>query len=823
MQELPPSNTNELSTPPKGGVNLSVYVRIVKRYALLIAGITGGVLGAMLYLLPQDPPRYTGSFQVLVEPVTSAAKAADPTAIARTEKGAPNDSLFNLDYPTQIAILTGPSILEAIAQQLQNITPEDVQGILKSQNLQPQELEAITQQVQQLGPGEIGSGLSVVRIGAEGETFDREKATKILQISYEGLNTKVVTIVLEKTAEKYLKYSLEEQKTRIRQGVRFIEEQLPELQKRVDLLQKKQQQLQEQYELISPDTKGEELFTQVRELTSQQLEIQGEYLELQTLYANLQKQLALTPQEAIAASALSEDPNRTQLLGEIKDIEAKIAIESTRFTPNSPNIIALERKRANLLALLNRETQRILGENFTGTAENSQVLSYQNSLRLDLISQLIDTANKIQILQVRNQSIDSAKTYLEKEAKQIPQIARQYNEVERQLQLTKGILNQLLTQRETLRVEAAQNEIPWELVSKPFVPEWPSSSASKKKKLIVGLGGGLMLGIVTALAIDRLRNRFATTADIEDITQMPLLGEIPAAKNPPEALPLSNGIEAIAAFEQAHPHNARFLESFEALYASLHFLYASPPLRSVVVTSAESGDGKSTIARYLAQAVAATGQRVLLVDANLRQPQLHREFDLPNDKGLSDLLLHPKSPGSCIQPVPQIETLFLLSAGNAHPEAAKRLGGQQMEDLLRDLQQAFDLVIFDTPNLTNYKDGSFLTAHTDGMLLVVGLRKTRVTRVKKLVTQLNVFRLPYLGVVVNRARRSFSLPFSNVPTLVAKPDGETILFEPPARSRRDPLRGARKDLPKGSTHSNRRTPISSEEKHPSPLLEDSQE
>lgn len=816
MQELPPPSTTELSTPPKGGVNLGVYTRIIKRYALLIAGITGGILGSMLYLLPQDPPRYTGSFQVLVEPVTSAAKAADPAAIARTEKGAPSDSLFNLDYPTQIAILTGPSILEAIAHQLQNISPEEVQAILKSKNLQPQELKAITQQARQVEAGEIWGGLSVVRIGAEGEIFDRDRATKILQISYEGLDPNIVTIVLEKTAEKYLKYSLEEQKTRIRQGVNFIEDQLPQLQQRVDLLQKKQQQIQEQYELISPDTKGEELFTQVRELTSQQLEIQGEYLELQTLYANLQKQLALTPQEAIAASALSEDPNRAQLLSEIKDIEAKIAIESTRFTPNSPNIIALERKRANLVALLDRETQRILGESFTGTADNSQVLSYQNSLRLDLISQLIDSANKIQILQVRNQSIDSAKTYLEQQAQQIPQIARQYNEVERQLQLTKGILNQLLTQRETLRVEAAQNEIPWELVSKPFVPEWPSSSASKKKKLIVGLGGGLMLGIAAALAIDRLRNVFATTADIEDITQMPLLGEIPAAKTQPEALPFSNGMEALVAFEQAHPHNARFLESIEALYASLHFLYSSPPLRSVTIASPESGDGKSTIARYLAQTVAATGRRVLLVDANLRQPYLHQGFGLPNHKGLSDLLLHPASPGSCIQPVPQTDTLFLLSAGDAHPEAAKRLGGQPMEDLLRDLQQAFDLVIFDTPNLTNYKDASFLTAHTDGMLFVVGLRKTRVTGVNKLVTQMNVFGIPYLGVVVNRVRRHFALPFPNVPTLVAKPDGETILFEPPAAP-------SRRNLPKGSTRSKRHTTVSSETAPPSPLLEDAQD
>lgn len=741
LQQLASVEKEEVNAPPQKGLNFRPLVRTVQRKLILIIGITGIVTAGAFVLSKQTPATYEGDFRLLVEPVTNEARVVEPSALTRAQ-GPGGQEISNLDYATQLYILQSPRMLSEIYEQVKVRYPK-------------------------LNYFIFTKSLSVQRFG--GATPEQPDKTKLLQVSYKGEDPKQVLFVLEVAAAKYLKYSLEERKSRIGEGVKFIDDQLPELQTRVETLQSQLQRLQQQYKLSDPKTQAEALFAQVRKISDEQTLTQGQLQEQKSLYESLKQQLDLNPDEAIAASALSEDPNYKVLQTKIQEIDNQIAIESGRFSDQAPTVQNLKAKRDNLVALESQERQRILGQNSAGATNNPKVLTFQNSVRQGLIQKMVEANNQIKLLQVRSQEIATSRAFAEQQARAFPSIARQYSDLQGQLEIATKTRDQLLSQRETLRVEAAQKTVPWELVSKPQIPTGPGGNLipapSKAKNLqIGGLLGGLLLGVGVAVLIEKIRNIFYTSSEIEEDIQLPLLGIIPPYKSV-ISLPSKNSFVGSVEENELNSSSASsFREAFDSLYANIRFLFSDPPVRSLAVCSATSGDGKSTVALHLAQTAAAMGQRVLLVDANLRLPQLHAKMDLSNQKGLSDLLWKKLAPNEFIQRSLVADNLFVLTSGQPLPNSTRLLASSQMQYLMEEFQATFDLVIYDTAPLMEFMEAKFLASHTDGILMVIAVDKTKRTIVKQVLEQLNTYRLPTLGVVANHVRKNTSIPSGNPPS-----------------------------------------------------------
>jgi len=706
---------DEFDEPKQKGLDLRPIWKIIQRNLLLITSTTTVVAAAALYAGLSASRTYEGSFQLLVEPITSEAKNTDPSALAREGEDPTNE----VDYPTLLQMLKSPGMLSTIAERIQARYPD-------------------------ASYDSLSSNLAVARVGPESGNETLTDETKVIQVRYKDEDPNKAQFVLAELARGYLKYSLEDRKTSISEGVQFIEDQLPMLRQRVNKLEGELQALQQKYKLSDPTGEGVALANQAREIEAQKLETQRELREQRTLYANLQKQLELNPKQAIAASTLSEDPRHQDLLKQLKQIEAQIAIESARFTEESPVTQSLREQQKNLSLLLNQETRRILGRDQLSTAGNPQAPSFQSSTSLGLIKQLADTANQVQVLEVRSQEIARAAAAINPKVEQFPDIIRQYNGLQRQLQIATRTLDQLLTQRETLRVEAAQKQVPWEVVSMANPLEIPIDI---EKKLAMGVIGGFLLGLGAALLRERYRDVFFTAEDIQASSQLPLLGVIPSLKHPKQ---LSN-IAAGAGLKEAE--TSLFQEAFDSLYSNIHFL-GSEPIHSLLVSSATAGDGKTTTALSLAQAAAAMGKRVLLVDANLHLPQLHTRLGLPNRQGLSNLLRQNLDMNHLIQRLPLQDNLFVLTSGELPPNASRLLASAQMGHLMAQFQAAFDLVIYDTPHLLGPADTNFLAEHTDGILMVVGVGKTHRSKVMQVLAQLRAFRLPILGIVANHMEAS---------------------------------------------------------------------
>lgn len=735
--------TEELAPSSEGGSGFSSLLRTVQRKALLIIGLTGIGLAATSQLSSPPPPIYSGYIQMLVEPVSSVDKLSDPLTLTRTT-GAPDDRLFNLDYPTQLQILQSPEILEDILQQVQTQYPNFTL-------IQLQE------------------SFEVDRVVGENVRFD---TTKILEVKYEDENPELVQLVLEKTAERYLKYSEEERNTGINEGIEYLDQQLPELQKRANDYQAEIQRLQQQYQLMNPQIRGEQIYEQIQTLTAQRQEAQRQLQELRTQYNSLQAKLNLTPEEALAASALSEAPNRNQLLASLTQVEDEIAKQSAIYNSNTPEMQVLQNQRQNLLDLLGQETEQILGENSVVARENSSVLTFQNSIRQQLISQMVDISNQTEALEVRLASLSRTQSQLEQQAQVFPSITRRYNDLQQQLELTTTTLNQFLTQREKLRLESAQDNVPWEILAQPQIAVNPADGPLKT--LMMGAVGGLVAGIGLAILLEKLHNIFYTIEDLKDGIKLPLLGVIPRQKIQP-SLQVLNPAGLVHVTGRKARKLSEFMDAFDGLYANLRFLYADTPLRSIAICSAESGDGKSTVAMHLAQTVASMGQKVLLVDANLRHPQLHDGLGLLNQKGLSNLLTDAHmSPSVLIQQSSLVNNLFVLTAGAPLPQAVKLLGSEQMRHTVAELQKTFDLVIYDTPELGHYTDATFLCGHLDGMIMVVGIAKTHKSVAEQIVARLNQFNLPCLGVVANHIKRHSSANTPYISEDVTVTTGEEV-------------------------------------------------
>ncbi len=728
-EQQTPVSTDDFAELKKRGLDLRPVWRLIRRNLLLVAGVTTVVALVTFHSTLTSRRNYEGDFRLLVEPITSEAKLSDPSVLARNGETS-NTTAIAVDYPSLLQVLQSPGLLNKIVGQIRTRYPD------------------VTYE-------SLSKDLVVQRVGK-----DMTDSTKVIKVRYKGEDPEKVRFILTEIAKGYLKYSLEDRRTRIGEGVKFIDQQLPDLQQQVNDLAGNLQALQQRYKLSDPAAQVAELSKQAREIEAQKLDTQKELQEQRQLHTSLQKQLGLAPNEAIAASTLSQEPRYQDLLAQLKKTESQIAVDSTRFSEVNPSIQKLRQQQRNISSLLNQEARKILGGNLLGKVGNSQLLTFQDPTRLDLIKQLLNNTNTLQVLEARNQAITKAEAYLDRQVRQYPASMRQYNDIQRRLDIATKTLNQLLIQRETLRVDAAQKQDPWEIVSEPTIPRDAKGNliparGDNPKKLAMGLIAAFVLGLGAAALKEKYSNVFYATEDIEDALRLPLLGVIPLNQSSEKSSSSSEGTKT------NNSNTSTFLEAFNSLYASLHFLARSPRVRSLVVSSAAPGDGKTTVALHLAQTAALMGQRVLLVDANLRQPQLHTSLGLPNVQGLSNLLDQNLNPNDVIQQSSMEENLFVLTSGQLLSHSTRMLASTRMEYLMEQFQAAFDLVIYDAPHLLGFTDVDFLAEHTDGISIVVGIGKTKRSIVTQVLNRLNTFHLPVLGIVANHVKPSTNSLYSH--------------------------------------------------------------
>jgi tyrosine-protein kinase len=236
----------------------------------------------------------------------------------------------------------------------------------------------------------------------------------------------------------------------------------------------------------------------------------------------------------------------------------------------------------------------------------------------------------------------------------------------------------------------------------------PTAPVRPRTRLNVGLGGvlGIVLGVGLALLLDLLDRSVRTPEDLEAAIGAPVVGTIPPFKAGRQPIPVAK-----------EPRTAP-AESFRKLRTNFAFLGIDRESLCCVVTSASAGDGKSTVSANLAIALAQAGQRVVVVDADLRKPTLHKVFDLHQRVGTTTVLLDQADPHDAIQqPGPGMP--FVLTSGQLPPNPSELLGSLRMRELLTQLRADYEVVLLDCPPLLPVTDPMVVSAFADGIILVV--------------------------------------------------------------------------------------------------------
>lgn len=267
----------------------------------------------------------------------------------------------------------------------------------------------------------------------------------------------------------------------------------------------------------------------------------------------------------------------------------------------------------------------------------------------------------------------------------------------------------------------------------PDSPVWPRPGLAA----VVGLLFGAVLGAALALGFDYLGARVERASDLEDRANLTVIGRIPRLSS---VGPNPNVF--------IDPHNPG-AEHFRHLRTAILYSMDGQKLDSLVITSAEPRQGKTLVAANLGVALAKTGKRVLLVDADMRVPMLHAYFDLENGAGLSDYLRETATFGDIVRET-GTDSLRIVTAGSQSDEPSELLGSVRLSDFLRQARSDADIVLIDSPPAVTVTDSVILAARADGVLLVVN-QGQRIDTVRRATAALARVGARVIGAVLDRA------------------------------------------------------------------------
>lgn len=318
-----------------------------------------------------------------------------------------------------------------------------------------------------------------------------------------------------------------------------------------------------------------------------------------------------------------------------------------------------------------------------------------------------------------------------------------------------------------------------QVVSLASVPGSPFAPQPFRNGVLGGIVG-LMLGLGLAFLLETFDDRLRSKEDLERATGWPTLGLIPVNER------AKDGEHDLVSLDAPTSISA---EAYRTLRTAVQFLGLDQPLQMIQVTSPTSGDGKTTTASNLAITLARSGNRVILVDADLRRPRIHNEFNIPNDEGFTSILLGQASAQETFHEV-GIDNLFVMPSGPPPPNPSELLALRRTRDLFRRLREECDVLIVDSPPLLPVTDPLVLAGYADGVLVVTDGDSARVREVRRAAELLDQVNANVLGVVVNRVQAGaggYSYDYSYGYPYGEAPNSESNSRPPPIGSDPSPI------------------------------------
>ncbi|MFN6568099.1 capsular biosynthesis protein [Nostoc minutum NIES-26] len=711
---LNPSPNSVSDSEPSYGQLFTVFIR---RFPWFLAVFIASIAIAA-FVTARTKPTYKSSMQLLVEPNYQGKK-----------EGAGLESQFiepdvQIDTATQLNLMQSSGLIQKAVDKLQSDYPD-------------------------ITVDEIKNALALNQL----RTKEDNVATKIFHVDYTDTDPEKTQKVLTAIRQVYVEYNKQQQDSRLQKGLQVIREQLSKASDEVNAAETNLQRFRRNQNLIDPESQAKALEEALNKIEQDRRATRSEYEEGVARQKSLQEQLNRSPQNALVASRLSQSTRYQGLLNEIQKTELALAQERLRFTDATPSVQKLKEQLQSQKELLQQEVGRTLGIQSANVFGSKQPLLEQGQfgeIDLTLASQLVETQTSLVALSARDQTLAQKESQLRFEIKRFPPLLAYYNRILPQLQFSRERLEQLLRAEQQLRQELAKGGFNWEVVEEP--QKGAQLGPNLKQNLLLGAVVGLMLGGIAAFIREASDDSVHTTAELEKQVPLPLLGttpKLPPARTRESTIKLPFGKpEVLAPWTVEVLQSPPRWESLDLIYKNIELLNSVPSLKSLMITSALADEGKSALALGLAMSAARLHKRVLLIDANLRDPSLHEQLNLPNEQGLSTLLASDVTLPNQIG-IHSLGSAYIdiLTAGPKPADPANLLSSPRMKQLMAAFEENYDLILIDASPVLGLVDAMLTASSCRSVVLAASIG--RVTRSQIVQATSMLSKLNLIGVVAN--------------------------------------------------------------------------
>lgn len=699
---------------------------VVLRRKLWVLASWVGAVGVAWFVGAHQEPTYRSSMQLLVE---QNYRSKSEPGVTNTQFA---DSDVQADYATQLTLMNSSILIQRIVDRLRPIYP-------------------------QIGSEDIKKSLTVVQV--MGKTAEKKVDTKIFEAAYEDRDPLRAQKILQAVQQVYQDYNREQQKLRLAKGLAFINEQVPQIQQQLQQAESALEKFRKSHNFLNPELQSKTLVESLDNILREQRTNLVQIQDLSSRYATLEQKLALSPQASTEATRLSQSTRYQNILNEIQKTEIALRQERLRFTDRTPSVQKLSEQRQQLQAQLEIEKRRMLPNGGSGDNSGTDPLLKSGQLGttdLNLTSQFVDVQVTLKAARARAQTLAEIERRYKQEIQQFPALLSEYNRLQPAVQVNRETLQQLLKSRQAMGLEIARGGFDWQVVEEPRLGR--QTGLGFDRTLMLGAVVGLFFGGIVAFVREWLDDSIHSLDELKKHTNLPVLGGVPVISSPDSQsgilLPLRQlSAATISTFEviQSLP----FRESLDLAYKNIQLLGSSRfgiagSLKSLAITSALAGEGKSTLAIGLALSAARLHQRVLLIDADLRRPSLHKQLDLFNTVGLSTLLSDDAETSiakKAIQPLAANGNLDVLTAGPTPLDPAQLLSSRRMAELMAEFNADYDLVLLDTAPILGIVDTVMVASFCDGVVLVERIGRSHRKDLSQAVFVLQRFNV--VGLILN--------------------------------------------------------------------------
>jgi exopolysaccharide transport family protein len=553
--------------------------------------------------------------------------------------------------------------------------------------------------------------------------------TRIMEIHFTSTDPQLAASAVNTLAATYVEQNFKTKFESTMQASDWLSKQLIDLQMKVETSQEKLVRYQKEHEIFGTDEKTNITTEKLDELNKEMTMAESDRMQKEAVYRQTQSSDPVAVAAAIVFDTAGGTGAGSVLLDKLREQQVNLRIQvaelSTQLGPNHPTVLKLDSQLKEIDHQLQTETDKAV-DHLKG--RYLAALQRENMLR-DAFEKQKQEANKL------NES------------------AIEYSILKRDLDSNRTLYEGLLEKLKEAGVTAGLRSNNFRIIDAARVPTAPSEP-NIPRNLSFALVLGVISGLGLAFLIENMDNTVRTPEQATALSALPSLGMIPLGSKSGnqgpagKRLALTSSKEVVETVTQVRPQS-QMAESYRALRTSLLLSNLGAPPKVIMVTSARPQEGKTTTSINTAIVLAQKGVRVLLIDADLRRPSIHKTLGMGPRSGLSNVLTGSATLEQTITISPVLPNLFIMPAGTPPPNPAELLASSNMRDLIAELRGMYDHIVIDTPPTLSVTDAVVLSPRADATILVIRSGQTTkqaLRRARDILMQVNAH---VAGVLLN--------------------------------------------------------------------------